>query len=167
MKNEITKKVFTVVGFLILAFVAINMNACSKDKGSGGAPNDPYGTYGNYGSYNYGPNGGGHLANAYGESTDMRIRLSFSGTNGGQVGATGELWVQGSMACPIPSGRYSLRTVRPGLYMNGDFYQGITLLTNNGIEVFIRGYLRNQQEPNGDRRMTAHANIPGCPTNFF
>lgn len=166
MKHKILKQIFTALGFLVLAFVAINMNACSKDKGSSN-PNQ-YDQYGYNGQYNYGPNGGrGHLANAIGDSGDMTIRLSISGMNGGEAGATGELIVRGGIGCSVPPGRYGLRTVRPGIYMNGDFYQGFTLRASNGMEIYIQGFLRNQQDPSGARRMSAHANLPGCPTNFF
>ena len=163
MKKHFINKLFTIAGFLLLAFVALNMNACSKDKDGGGAVN-PYGQYG------YGPGvGGSHLGNGLGVSGDgsMTLQLVFAGQNGGQAGATGTLWVQGYTAgCALYPGTYTINTVQPGRYYNGDF-ENMRLMANNGIELYVqRGWLQNQQDQYGNRRMYADVNIPGCPTMF-
>lgn len=164
MKTRLINKFFTLLGFLILAFVALNMNACSKDKNNNGHWGPWQGVYG--------PGvGGGHLGNGVGMSADgvLTLQLTFSGQNGGVAGAMGTLWVSGySVGCSVPPGQYVLQTTQPGQYYNGDF-SNIRLMATNGyvIEIYIsRGWLTNQQDQYGNRRMFVEANIPGCPTNF-
>ncbi len=161
MKENLIKKIFTVLGFLVLAFVALNMNACSKDKKNNTNPN-PNGQYG------YGPGvGGGVLANAVGSGYDIDIRFTISGVNGGQAGATGILFVK-SNTCPglFAGQTYNLQTIAPGVYYNGDFFptmgQGFTMRTQNGIDVYVEGFLTNQQEPDGARRMSGVVVLTGC-----
>lgn len=167
MKKNYINKFFTILGFLLLAFLAINMNACSKEKSNNNQNPNQFG-------YGYGPGvGGGHLGNGIGYSGDgsMVLQLTIAGQNGGQAGATGTLFVQGhSMGCALAPGNYTLQTVQPGIYYNGDFYppqgDGFTLRANNGMEIYVEGYLTNQQDQYGNRVMFAQANIPGCPTTF-
>jgi hypothetical protein len=164
MKEQYIRKLFALIGFLLLAFVALNMNACSKDKNANA--NNPYGTYG----YGNGV-GGGILGQGVGQSGDqiLTLQLTFSGQNGGQAGAMGNLYVQGwSAGCALPPGNYTLQTAQPGQYYNGDFANINLVATNNqGIQItLVRGWLTNQQDSYGNRRMYVDANIPGCPTTF-
>ncbi len=163
MEKHLINKFFTLLGFLVLVFVALNMNACSKSGDKGGNPMQ----------WGYGPGvGGAHLGNGVGTSGDgaMTLQLTFSGQNGGPAGAMGTLWVNGySVGCSIPNGQYVLQTVQPGTYYNGDF-QNMRLVANYGghpIEIYIaRGWLTNQQDNYGNRKMFVDAHLPGCPTMF-
>jgi hypothetical protein len=165
MKKEYVSKIFALIGFLLLAFVALNMNACGKDKTAGN-------NNGLYGQYGYGGGvGNGVLGNGIGQSGDgmLTLQLTFSGQNGGMAGAMGTLFVQGgSPGCALPPGQYSLQTAQPGQYFNGDFANITLVATNNqGISIMIsRGWLTNQQDQYGNRRMFADTSIPGCPTIF-
>lgn len=165
MKEKHIKKIFTLIGFLLLAFVALNMNACSKDKSGAGAPN-PYGPYGNWGN---GQNGGSNLGQYIALSGDQKLFLDlvFS-TNGQQVGAYGSLDVAaGSVGCSMPPGHYVLQTMQPGTYSNGSFYDiKLSAQANGGLEILIDGWLTDYVDINGKRHFYAYANIPGCPTAF-
>jgi hypothetical protein len=171
MKEKLFKKIFTLVGLVLLALVALNMNACSKDK------NNNNGAYGGFG---LGPGGvvpGGVLGNGIGVSSDgmLIMELTFAGQNGGQAGATGMLTVQGnSVGCAVLPGQYPLQTQVPGIYSNGDF-SNIQLFTNlrdmygavtPATITLDRGWLQNQQDSYGRHMMYVNANIPGCPTVF-
>ncbi len=166
MKQQHIKKLFTLVGFLILAFVAVNMNACSKDKGNNHG-------YPGFGIPGFGvPGQGGHLGNGVAVSGDgvLTMQLTFAGQNGGQVGAMGTLWVNGQSAgCSVPPGQYVLQTIQPGYFQNGDFYQ-IRLQAVGGyypLDVYIeRAWFTNQYLQDGSRKMFVNANITGCPTIF-
>lgn len=171
MKRKLLNKLFALAGFLFLAMLALNMNACSKDKNNN---SNPYGQYGLYGPGI--PTGGYPLANGIGVSGDglLVMELTFGGQNGGQAGANGVLTVQGqSVGCAIAPGQYQLQTQVPGQYYNGDF-SGIQLITQvmttygtpSPATITIEGWLSNQQDSYGRRHMFINANIPGCPTVF-
>lgn len=169
MKEKLIKKLFTLIGLILLAVVALNMNACSKDK------NNNNGVIGGYG---LGPGMvGGVLGNGIGVSSDgmLIMELTIAGQNGGQAGATGMLTVQsGSVGCAVSPGQYPLQTQVPGYYFDGDFgniqlYTNLRDMYGNFTPATItldRGWFQNQQDSYGRHKMYVNANIPGCPTVF-
>lgn len=163
MKNKLIKKIFAAVGLLVLTFVALNMNACSKDKNN----NNPYAMYG-YGNGMYGGQGNlGYFTSVSGDGM-LQLRLTF-GSNGSQVWANGELYVNGySAGCSLYPGVYQIQTQSPGQYQSsGIFYSIQAVMPQNGYSIYMDGMLKNSVDQYGNRRADINANIPGCPTNFI
>ncbi len=169
-----TKKILSLFGmFMLMAFFAVGMNACSKKKGGGGAVNNGY-YYGPNGQPIYGTHGGGSLGSGGGYAPDgSSIELTFYGQDGGQVQASGYLSISQqayNSGCGIAPGVYSLNPSQPGVFYSGDF-ENITMIAQNGMPVTIQfGWFNNSYVtmPSGQQmsRIFAVVNIPGCPTNF-
>lgn len=167
-----TKKILSIFGvFMLMAFFAVGMNACSKKKSGGGVQNNGY-YYGPNGQP-YGSPGGGSLGSGGGYSPDgSSIQLTFYGQDGGQVQASGYLTISPnaySAGCGIAPGTYTLNPGQAGSFYSGDF-ENITMTAQNGMPVVIQfGWFNNSYVTIGGYQMSrifAVVNIPGCPTNF-